>query len=74
MKNFNSTNFLQTILEAGVPALSPGAAPIYSIAKNVSGSNKFSPEAKALAGIVAGGILLLVATMYFNNAAGYLKK
>ena len=75
-RNCNScgNEFLHRILEAGVPALCPACGPAYSIAKNISNSNTFSPETRSIAGAMCGIALVFVVAMYADKTVDYLRR
>jgi hypothetical protein len=62
------------VLEAGVSRVCPVCGPVYSIAKNVSGSNAFSPQTRNAAALLCVGLLGFVAINYSDAIAKFLKK
>lgn len=55
------------ILEAGVPYVCPSCGLIYSFAKRVNASTRFSDEARSLAGFVCFALLLCAGAIYADK-------
>ena len=58
---------LQEILEAGVPALCPACGPLYSVAKAVSNSNKFSAQTRDFAAFACTMALVFAGAIYLDK-------
>lgn len=63
----NSIQWVNMLLERGVPALCPSCGLIYSAAKIVANSPEFSTETKNIAGAICGAFLFAVSLVYLDE-------
>lgn len=69
-----SHSFFVSLLEAAVPAVCPSCGITYKIAKQISNSNRFSPEIKEIATVFCGFLLVFAGAIYLDKLVDNLRR